>query len=140
MAQRKKKSGITKKQQTFCNAYVKTGGDLKASAEAAGYHPTGVYRLLKDPQIWEAINRHGDGSLKVMNPDQLQAWWTDVLLDERMGKKHRLKASELLGKSHGMFDRKHRKPGKTESIEELLQQVEQIQRIQNAVVEAARDK
>lgn len=62
-------------------------------------------QLFKNAKVQQRLNEFNDKVEKttIYNAQQLREFWTKILLNEMSGLSNRLKASELLGKSQGMF-------------------------------------
>lgn len=99
---------MTPKQAVFVSEYLV---DLNATQAAirAGYSPRTAYsqgqRLLKNVEVQQAIqDRMNEHRTQLIADRQArQAFWTATMLDGDIDLKHRLKASELLGRSEGDF-------------------------------------
>jgi len=113
---------LSPKQKAFCETYASNGGNATQAARVAGYKKArqmGSENLSK-PDIQQYIahltDKVSDERVAIMT--ERQEFWTSVLRGEEASgtdsegndvfdMKHRLKASELLGKSQGDFiDRK----------------------------------
>ena len=62
-------------------------------------------QLFKNAKVQQRLKEFNDKVEKttIYNAQQLREFWTKILLNESSGLSNRLKASELLGKSQGMF-------------------------------------
>lgn len=138
---------LTPKHRLFIEAYA--GDEIKAM-RLAGFNGTDSYlrqqaeKLLKEPLILEAIHHRDffmDKSKKLkMDREDLQGFWTDIIKNndpylveefdpvtnvpkpkENLPIQARLKASEMLGKSDGMFVDKIDVSGNV-TITDLVQQ------------------
>ncbi|MBQ8809479.1 MAG: terminase small subunit [Bacteroidales bacterium] len=97
------------RQERFCQELAKVGMSQAEAARRAGYMPLHAnrqaHRLLQQPHIKarmkELMERNADKA-GVLN-EELTAFWSNVMKDEAENMKNRLKASELIGKSLGMF-------------------------------------
>lgn len=102
--------GLTKMRQAFIDVF---NGNITESAIAAGYSPKSAHsigsKLLKNVEIQEAIKARQDKrlSLVIASREQRQAFWSEVMNDENLFMKDRLRASELLGRSEGDFLDRH---------------------------------
>lgn len=93
------------------NYLGKCAGNAVQSAIAAGYKPTyakaQAYKLLarEDVQNYIEYLQSQDGVIErnIMELNDIQEFWSDVIQDTAVDMKHRLRASELLGKSKGAF-------------------------------------
>ena len=96
------------RQELFIREYL---ADMNATraAQAAGYSQRTAYslgqRLLKNAEISQAINSAMTERKNqlIATREQRQQFWTAVMNDGEQDMKHRLRASELLGKSFGDF-------------------------------------
>jgi len=97
---------FTTKQQRFVEAYC---GNATEAAIKAGYSAKTAYsigeEILKKPEIMLAIQKRETKAIRaiVADREELQAFWTTIVKDAELVMRDRLKASELLGKSLGMF-------------------------------------
>lgn len=93
-------------QQIFILAYA---GNATTAAKAAGYANPGQagHRLLKHVQIREHIGSRGENDNKkaIAGREELQKFWTEAMGDTSKSMRYsdRLKASELLARSQGLF-------------------------------------
>lgn len=99
---------MTEKQRRFAEAYAKNP-NATAAAIAAGYSPKTAYsqgqRLLKDAEIksyLESILKENQSEV-ICTVSQVRHFWSLVVNDEAEKMTARLKASELLARSMGMF-------------------------------------
>jgi len=74
-------------------------GYSRASAGTIGPH------LMKDPEIVKAIQNRVRPieDRAIATREERQRFWTNVMLNDKVDMKHRLKASELLGRSQADF-------------------------------------
>jgi len=98
---------LTEKQRRFCEAFAANGGNATGAARDAGYakpDPEGA-RLLGNARIQAEIEtmRKQKTDKAIASRQERQAFWTKIMRDSREEMKDRLKASEILGKSHGDF-------------------------------------
>ncbi|MFW6086155.1 MAG: terminase small subunit [Myxococcota bacterium] len=101
---------LTEKQRRFVEAYLgEACGNATQSARLAGYkgnnntlRVVGAENLAK-PAIQEAIASAREKAPPVMTPDRIRAWWMARMGDPDFGAAARIKASELLARSIGMF-------------------------------------
>lgn len=107
---------LTEKQRRFVDAYMgEAAGNGTEAARIAGYKGNDVTLAsvsaenLRKPQIAVAIKERVDSDPKIATRKDRQEFWTRVMTgqepDAQM--KDRLKASELLGKSHADFIDRH---------------------------------
>ena len=93
----------------FCQFVTQVGVSRAEAARRAGYAPANAnrqaHRIMQIPavqaRIRELQERNADAA-GVLN-EELTAFWAGVMKDEEENMKNRLKASELIGKSLGMF-------------------------------------
>lgn len=101
-----KEKKLTVKQQRFVDAYQ---GNATQAALAAGYSIKRAseigYQLLQKTTIVLAIKARQaiEASPVIASRQERQAMWTAMMRDPELDPKHRLKASELLGKSEADF-------------------------------------
>lgn len=102
--------------RAFAEHYARLG-DGKAAALAAGYAESGAknqgHRLLKRPEIVAYLHALGEAerSSRVASITELREFWTTTMRDGGQETKDRLKASEMLGKSFGLFIEKREHSG-----------------------------
>lgn len=99
---------LTAKQKRFCDEYLK---DLNATQAAirAGYSEKtaeqAASRLLRIVKVQEYLqqfqNKIDQKNIKTV--EEVQEWWSEVMVDEEAKLTDRIKASELLVKSKGGF-------------------------------------
>lgn len=131
------------KLRRFVEAYLgEAAGNQAAAAAAAGYKgnrkalSTTAARLLKRPDVQAMVldvkdAKRAAGEIgAVMSPAELQAWWSDIVKGvaqkvaagnqtklQPFTNAERLRASELLGKSHKMFtEDKSKTPNLTQIV------------------------
>ncbi len=93
------------------NYLGKCKGNKVQSAIAAGYKPTYAkaqsYKLFARPDVQAYMDymqsKEGQVSRGVMELEDIQQWWSDVMQDPRARYADRIRASELLAKSKGAF-------------------------------------
>ena len=99
---------MNQKQELFVHEYLLDGNATRA-AQAAGYSKRTAYSIgqenLKKPEIRQAIDAAMTEKKNqlIATREQRQQFWTAVMNDGEQDMKHRLRASELLGKSFGDF-------------------------------------
>jgi phage terminase small subunit len=102
----------------FVEAYAGIAqGNQAEAARIAGYKgntkslsETGR-RLLKHPDVMAALEKRRSASPLVMTKEHLQIYWSDVVGDPKEETINKLRASQLLAKSLGMFtDRQQAAP------------------------------
>ena len=93
--------------------YLKQG---KQNAEKAvidaGYSPRyargHAYKIVARENVQEYIKwletKEGDVTRHIYDLDDLREYWTEIMENPEVDIKHRLKASELLGRSIGAFE------------------------------------
>ncbi len=103
---------LTPKQEAFVRAYVETGNASEAYRKiynASRMKPETVNRKAKElldngkitARVDELRARLDDEA--IANAKERQRWWTQVMRNDAVDMKDRLKASELLGKVQGDF-------------------------------------
>lgn len=98
---------MTEKQAKFITEYTK---DLNATQAAirAGYSPKTAYsqgqRLLKNVEVQKIMKERHDEA--IADKEERLKFWSNVMRDNEQDMKHRLKASELLGKAQADFTEK----------------------------------
>lgn len=93
------------------NYLGKCKGNKVQSAIAAGYKPTYAkaqsYKLFARPDVQAYIaylqSKEGDVARGVMELEDIQRWWSDVMRNPSARFADRIRASELLAKSKGAF-------------------------------------
>lgn len=93
------------------NYLGKCSGNAVQSAIAAGYKPTyakaQAYKLFARKDVKEYIeylqSQDGEIERKIMELNDIQEWWSEVIRNRNVPIKERLRASELLAKSKGAF-------------------------------------
>ena len=99
-----KYDALTPMQQKFVDVW---NGEAKAAAALAGYsHPKKAgFRAMRHLAVKALISYKRDQSIQpgIMQVTALQEMWTGIATDLEIPLKHRLKASELLGKAQGAF-------------------------------------
>lgn len=97
-------SKFTTKQQRFIDFYC---GNASDAARKAGYKIPGRSgdQNVKKREIREAIRKRQDKEDRPTIADRQtrQKFWSETMQDKELDYKHRLKASELLGKSEADF-------------------------------------
>ena len=99
---------LTAKQKRFCDEYLK---DLNATQAAirAGYSEKTANeqgaRMLAKVSIQEYIQQFQKqiDQKNIKTVEEVQEWWSEVMVDEEAKLTDRIKASELLVKSKGGF-------------------------------------
>lgn len=98
---------MTGKQLKFISEYTKDFNATQAAIRA-GYSPKTAYsigqELLKKPEIQTAMNENRNKL--IADRDERLQFWTTTMRDNNEEMKHRLKASELLGKAQSDFTEK----------------------------------
>lgn len=97
---------LTIKQERFVESYARCLNASQAAREA-GYSPRTAPFIgaenLKKPQIVAALQTRGLNNSLIASREELQEFWSQVTKSDEHDLVHRLKASELLGKSLGAF-------------------------------------
>lgn len=99
---------LTPKQQLFCDYYLQSANATE-SAIKAGYskktaRSVGAENLTK-PYIRDCIKSRQSKihSSNIATEVEIKEFWTNVMKDSQNEMKDRIKVSELLGKTKGMF-------------------------------------
>ncbi len=115
--QKQQQTGLTSKQEAFVQALFKGKTQRQAYYEA---YPTSrtwaensvdnkasvLYRNAKVRARLDELNaklQSKQENAVIYGASQLRAFWTSILMNEESGMQNRIKASELLAKSQGMF-------------------------------------
>lgn len=96
---------LTERQRRFVEAYAACGNAMEA-ARVAGYSdPNKGRQLVTKSNVASAIAAQGERRTLAAIADrkERQTFWTQVARNRKVDMKHRLKASELLGKAKGDF-------------------------------------
>lgn len=99
---------MTERQRKFCDSYIICGNATQAAIKA-GYSPKSAYsvgaRLLKNVEIQNFLKSYwkSEAELLIASVEQIAKFWTSTMTDENEKISTRLKASELLARSSGMF-------------------------------------
>ncbi len=105
---------LTERERQFVECFMSSGNATK-SARTVGYSKKTAsqigYRLLRKVQIQRAIAERTTNDPAVAQRQDRQAFWSSVMWGvgrfTTAALKDRLRASELLGRSHGDFIEKH---------------------------------
>ncbi len=88
----------------------KCGGNAEKSAIAAGYSKAyargNAYKLVARRDVQEYIkwlNENRSHCRDIMEVEEIQAWWSNVIRNKNIDMKERIRASENLAKSLGAF-------------------------------------
>lgn len=108
--------GLSGKQRRFCEVYSANGGNASAAAREAGYknpEPEGA-RSIRNDKVRKALDflRKETTSSAIATREERQSFWSSTLRDQEEDMKHRLKASDLLGRSQADFIERHEVTGK----------------------------
>ena len=131
---------LTPKQQAFCDYYLQSGNATE-SAIKAGYskrtaRSVGAENLTK-PYIADYIKerQYKIHSSNIATEVEIKEFWTSSMVGSDNELKDRIKASELLAKTKGMFlDRQEIKITSSTILEELKKMTpEQIQELLNGL-------
>ncbi len=107
-----KRTGLLERERRFVECFMgRCKGNATKAALLAGYSKATAEhqasRLLGKVGIKKAIKERVDGDPNVLERKDLQQLWTKIALGRKpyvkAYLKDRLRASELLGKTHGMF-------------------------------------
>lgn len=89
----------TSQRQAYYKAYPNSKNWAENSVDSKASQ---LFKNVKVQQRLSELNSKVEKST-IYNAQQLREFWTKILLDGEAGIANRLKASELLGKSQGMF-------------------------------------
>lgn len=106
---------MTPKQRAFVKAFQgEARGNATEAARLAGYrHPRQMgSENLSKPDIQEAIGPGPTSNPDLANPEAIRLWWSEVMRDDSHSIRDRLRATELLAKSMGMFLDRHELTGR----------------------------
>lgn len=102
---------MNERRKRFCEFYVgECVGNVVQSALNAGYSNSYAnhlaYKLLENIEIKNYIKELSakDTQSRIATAEDIQAFWSDILRDTEEQTKNRLRASELLAKSKGLFN------------------------------------
>jgi phage terminase small subunit len=96
---------LTEKQQRFVDYYL-ASGNAEEAATKAGYNARGnTTKLLQNTTIQKAIKERNKvlESARIANMEEVKELWTNILRNNGMDVKDRLKASEYIAKTNGAF-------------------------------------
>lgn len=113
---------MTARQQAFCEHYAACGNAAEAARQAGYCERTARsqgQRLLTDVDIRRYVRRLQDqaAAVRIASIAQIKALWSDILNDTGERTADRLKASELLARSAGLF--LHIRPGPDDDVGRL---------------------
>ena len=120
---------LNHKQQLFILEYQRTLNATQAAINA-GYSERTAYsignRLLKKVEVQQALKQNFEEKRDNLIADvtTIQQFWTETMKDSECDMKHRLRASELLAKSLGLF------------IEQQKVEVQQVTTLADLMLEA----
>ena len=123
---------LNEKQKRFILEYQRTLNGTQAAKAAVYSERTAgsiANELLKKPEIQQALQhslQERSNSL-IADVSRIQEFWTQTMDDSDADLKHRLRASELLAKSLGMF------------IEQSKVEVHEVQTLADLMLEAYHD-
>lgn len=99
---------MNQRQRAFCESYL-ASGNATAAAMEAGYSARTAYssgqRLLKNVEVQEYLDRRNEEISEDSTAEvaEIRHFWTGILRDDMAKTADRLKASELLAKTYGVF-------------------------------------
>jgi phage terminase small subunit len=100
---------LTPKQKAFCEYYAANGGNGTQAAIDAGYSENSATvegsRLLTNANVLEYIEELANPieNKRIADANEIKEFWSSVMREDAEKMNDRLKASELLAKSGGMF-------------------------------------
>lgn len=107
---------LTERQRLFCEAFAANGGNAYAAVKEAGYKKCRQEgsRLLNNAGIIAALEslREDTTNKAIATREERQVFWSEVMRADEKDMRDRLKASELLGKSHADFIERKEVTGK----------------------------
>ncbi|MEM6532951.1 MAG: terminase small subunit [Myxococcota bacterium] len=110
MAKLNKTKTLTEKQRRFVEAYLgEACGNATEAARQAGFAGSRTtlqqvgHENLRKPHIRDAIDERTESDAFVLTREGRQRFWSQVMNDPNVEMRHRLRASELLGRSQGDF-------------------------------------
>lgn len=113
--------GLSEAQRRFVDLY---DGNATATAKLVGYREPGASgaQLMKNPAVLAALENRSRREVRVgvLNRIERQQFWSETILNENVPMQHRLKASELLGRSEGDFIDRIDVTSKGKSLGELV--------------------
>lgn len=96
---------LTPKQKKFADNYIKTG-NAEEAARKAGYNARGnTTKLLQNTTILEYIKERNKSleSDRIADMTEVKEFWTNILRNNNVEPKDRLKASEYIAKTNAAF-------------------------------------
>ena len=101
---------MNEREKRFCEYYVgECNGNVTQAGLKAGYSLTysrhRLYKKLENVDIKEYINKltAADEDKRISDGDDIRRFWSEIMNNDGIVVKDRIKASELLAKSKGMF-------------------------------------
>lgn len=99
---------MSPRQKKFCELYAACGNATEAARRAGYSEKTAKQqgaRLLTNVDLQDYIHelQEDDARHRIASAAQIKAFWSDVMRDTSQKTADRLKASEFLGKTAGMF-------------------------------------
>ena len=115
-------AGLNEKQKRFADYYIESGNATE-SYKRAGYIAKGntaevtACQLLRNPKVSKYIEERNKGleSDRIANMTEVKEFWTNILRDENIEFKDRLKASEYIAKTNAAFVEKVESNNKNDS-------------------------
>lgn len=123
---------LTYRQEVFCQALAsgKTGAEAVEIAGFENKNPNAAAvhasKLKAKPYIQRRLQEIASETPGVASRVEIQRRWTDWMIDADMDMSHRLKASELLAKSQGLFTQKVDVDVKVERIDPVESLAEKL--------------
>lgn len=99
---------MNQRQRKFCEEYLKSGNATEA-VKTAGYSARTAYsigqRLLKNVEVQEYLEQRNAelSAQNIADVEEVRRFWSIVIRDESAKSADRLKASELLARTYGVF-------------------------------------
>lgn len=115
-------AGLNEKQKRFADYYI-TSGNATESYKKAGYIAKGnsaevnANRLLSNAKVAEYIEERNKAleTNRIANMTEVKEFWTNILRNEEVEFKDRLKASEYIAKTNAAFIEKVESNNKNDS-------------------------
>lgn len=100
---------LDKRRKKFCEHFVgDCVGNIKQSAIKAGYSrgyaEKQSYKLLVNLEVQAYIKELNSSDYKIATVQDIRRFWTEIMNDKTQNTVVRIKASELLAKTKGMFN------------------------------------
>ena len=126
---------MSPKQKKFCELYAACGNATEAARQAGYSEKTAKQqgaRLLTNVDLQDYIHelQEDDARQRIASAAQIKAFWSDVMRDSSQKTADRLKASEFLGKTAGIFVEKI-EVGTNEEKNDVIIYLPEIEKIED---------